>query len=78
MVEEMTVPGAVWGVLAGVWVSVTAFFGISWFRDLSARVRHLEETTSKQEVKISELKTERARLRARLTKYGIDEESEPL
>lgn len=81
----MIIPDAVWGILAGIWVAVTAFFGISWFRDLSARVRHLEETTQKQEEKIaeqdlriSELKLERAKLRARLEKYGIDEESEPL
>lgn len=81
----MIIPDAVWGILAGIWVAVTAFFGISWFRDLSARVRHLEETTQKQEeriaeqdLRIAELKLERAKLRARLEKYGIDEESEPL
>lgn len=78
MEQQVILPDVVWGTLAGVWVAVTAFFGISWFRDLSERVRHLEDQTAKQEEKISELKSERAKLRARLNKYGIDEESEPL
>lgn len=85
MEQQVILPDVVWGTLAGIWVAVTAFFGISWFRDLSARVRHLEDQTAKQEiriaeqdVRIAELKIERAKLRARLEKYGIDEESEPL
>lgn len=73
---EMDFPDAVYGVLAGVWVGVTSFFGISWFRDLSARVQVLEEMTILQAQQIEELKTERDHLRGRLKKYGIDEDSE--
>lgn len=72
----MDFPDYVWGALAGVWVAVTAFFGISWFRDLSARVRVLEELTIHQAEQIAELKQERNKLRDRLVKYGIDEDSE--
>ena len=74
----MDFPDAVYGALAGVWVGVTSFFGISWFRDLSARVQVLEEMTILQAQQIEELKTERDHLRGRLKKYGIEEDSEPI
>lgn len=72
----MDMPDAVYGALAGVWVAVTAFFGISWFKDLSARVRHLEDVIVAQEAKITELKETRNRLRERLHRYGIEEDSD--
>jgi cell division protein FtsB len=72
----LSVPDGVFHALAGVWVAVTAFFGISWFKDLSARVRQLEAVTVSQEEKIHSLKTQRNHLRDRLHKHGIDEDSE--
>jgi cell division protein FtsB len=74
--DILSVPDGVFHALAGVWVAVTAFFGISWFKDLSARVRSLEAITVSQEEKIHALKTQRNKLKDRLNKYGIEEDSE--
>ena len=76
--QVITVPEYVWGSIAGIWVAVTAFFGVSWFRDLSNRVRSLEATLQIQTARISELEKTRERLVKRLDKYGIEEYSDPI
>jgi hypothetical protein len=72
----MTIPSEVWAALASAFVVITSTLGIGWFRDLSARVRHLEELTVQQAEQIKELKFERQKLRERLQKHGLEEESD--
>lgn len=72
----MTIPSEVWAALASAFVVITSMLGIGWFRDLSARVRHLEELTVQQAEQIKELKSERQKLRERLQKHGLEEDSD--
>jgi DNA-binding NtrC family response regulator len=80
--NNMDLPAYVWGLMAGVFATTMAVFGLTWFRDLSARVRHLEEITIQQQVTIGQqstliqaLTTSRDKLRSRMQKHGLEEES---
>ena len=80
--NNMDLPAYIWGLMAGIFAATMAAFGLSWFRDLSDRVRHLEEITIAQQKTIGQqstliqaLTTSRDKLRMRMQKHGLEEDS---